>query len=248
MTTLQPRLAQDSSVQLIVRRCHHRKHPTTGTESFEGACKWWGYPCASSWQGKGHGGNGQNRLWWEDAEDVEWRSTYQPIEKDPTLSLERKMNAQLMGLKRSGQLFDDLYMQLRSLAGRVPLLYELSKVHKQAVALWPIVSFVTSPTYQLSKFLNGVLAPVVGQTSSYVKNSKAFAEFIATQALTKKEILVSFDVVSLFTCIPTYLAVQVARRRLEDDPSIPGRMDLSVNDIVGLLTLCLNATFLSFRG
>ena len=29
-------------------------------------------------------------------------STYQPIAKDPTPSLERKMNAQLMSLKRSG--------------------------------------------------------------------------------------------------------------------------------------------------
>ena len=81
-----------------------------------------------------------------------------------------------------------------------------------------------------------------------MKNSKSFAEYITTQALTTEEILVSFDVVSLFTCIPTGLAVQVARRKLEDDPSLPGRTDLSVDDIVGLLNLCLDATFLSFRG
>ena len=68
--------------------------------------------------------------------------------------------------------------------------------------LSPIVSFVASPAYQLSTFLSGVL--VVGQTSSYVKNSKSFAEFIATQALTKEEILISFEVLSLFTCIPTW--------------------------------------------
>ena len=60
--------------------------------------------------------------------------------------------------------------------------------------------------------------------------------------------MVSFDVLSLFTCIPTGLAVQVARRKLEDDPSLPGRTDLLVDDIVGLLNLCLDATFLSFRG
>ena len=49
-------------------------------------------------------------------------STYQLIEKDPTPSLERKMNAQLMSLKRSGRLPNEVYAQLRSSAGRVPLL------------------------------------------------------------------------------------------------------------------------------
>ena len=49
-----------------------------------------------------------------------------------------------------------------------------------------------------------------------------------------------------FTCIPTGLAIQVACQKLEEDPSLSGRTDLSVDDIVGLLTLCLKAT-LSFR-
>ena len=81
-----------------------------------------------------------------------------------------------------------------------------------------------------------------------MKNSKSFAEFITTQALMEEEILVSFDVVSLFICIPTGLGVQVARWKLEEDPSLPGRTDLSVDDIVSVLNLCLDATFLSFRG
>ena len=149
-----------------------------------------------------------------------------------------------MSLKQSGRLSNDLYMQMRSLAGRVQLLNGLPKAHQQAVPLCPIVSFVTSPTYQLSKFLRGVLAPLV--TNQLPKNPKSFAEIITTQALTKEEILVSFDVVSLFICIPTGLVVQVACRRLEEDLSLPERTDLSVDNTVGLLTLCLDATFLSW--
>ena len=60
--------------------------------------------------------------------------------------------------------------------------------------------------------------------------------------------MVSFDVVSLFTCVPTDLAVQVARRRLEKDPTLPETTVLLVDDIVNLLTLRLDATFLEFRG
>ena len=75
----------------------------------------------------------------------------------------------------------DVYAQLRSSAGRTPLMYGLPKVHKQDVPLRPIVSFVSSPTYQLSKFLASILAPLVGRTSSYVRNSKSFVDFITTR-------------------------------------------------------------------
>ena len=124
-------------------------------------------------------------------------SMYQPVEKSPTSSLETKIYAQLMNLKQSGRHSNNLSH------------YRMG-YSRYTNRLSPIVSFVASPAYQLSKFLSGVL--VVGQISSYVKNSKSFAEFIATQTLTKEEILISFDVLSLFTCIPTGLAVQVAFR------------------------------------
>ena len=71
---------------------------------------------------------------------------------------------------------------------------------------------------------------------------------IRSERLTSEETMISFDVVSLFTCVPTDLAVQVARRRLENDAALPERTSQSVDDIINLLTLCLDATFLNFRG
>ena len=171
-------------------------------------------------------------------------STYRPVKKDPTSSLERNMNSMLLSLKRSGRLPGGVYSHLRSSAGSTPQLYGLPKVHKQDIPLWPIVSFVASPTYRLSRFLANLLAPVVGRSSSHVRNSKDFAEFISQQALREDEVMVSFDVVSLFTCVPTDLAVQVACSRLEKNPTLPVRTVLLVDDIVNLLTLCLDATFL----
>ena len=59
-------------------------------------------------------------------------------------------------------------------------------------------------------FLVNLLQPVADKTSSHVKNSGEFVEFIKSQTLTSDETMVSFDVVSLFTCVPTDLAVRVA--------------------------------------
>ena len=62
------------------------------------------------------------------------------------------------------------------------------------------------------------------------------------------ESLVSFDVISLFTNIPTDLAVDAAFRRLSMDDTLNERTDFSVQSITSLLCLCLDATFFSFRG
>ena len=137
---------------------------------------------------------------------------------------------------------------LRSTAGKIPLLYGLPRVHKPGIPLRPIVSFVNSPTYQLSKHLVSILSPLVGKSASHVRNSSEFATFIAGQSLPNGTVLVSFDVVSLFTNVPVDLAVKVAHERLSLDTSLVERTALSAEQVVNLLRFCLDATFLAYRG
>ena len=60
--------------------------------------------------------------------------------------------------------------------------------------------------------------------------------------------MVSFDVVSLFTNMSTELAIQVAEHYLRNDSELEIRTLLPVEEIISLLELCLNATYLQFRG
>ena len=99
------------------------------------------------------------------------RDTYQTLSKDPTTFLESKMNRVLLKLRRDGRLSDRTYDQLRSSTGRVPRLYGLPKIHKPDTPLRPIVLFLSSPTYGLSKFLSSLLKPVMGLSTHHVRNS-----------------------------------------------------------------------------
>ena len=129
----------------------------------------------------------------------------------------------------------------------VPRLYGLPKIHKCNIPLRPIVSFVSSPTYNLSKHLVTLLSPLVGHSTSAVKNSGDLVQFVSSVELTSSEILLSFDVVALFTKIPVDLAIDVVRRRLEDD-TVSERTNLTIDSIITLLEFCLKATYLRYQG
>ena len=62
------------------------------------------------------------------------------------------------------------------------------------------------------------------------------------------EEIVSFDVVSLFTSIPTELAIEIAKGRLNNDSTLNSRTGLSPDDICDMLAFCLNSTQFQFRG
>ena len=73
-------------------------------------------------------------------------------------------------------------------------------------------------------------------------------DFVRSVCLDSGEVMVSFDVVSLFMKIPVELALWVVRWYLESDDTLQDRTNLGIDEIVSLLSLCLNATHFSFRG
>ena len=101
-------------------------------------------------------------------------ATHQKLKRDPTPSLERKMNTMLLQLQRDGQLPRSLYLMLRSSVGQTPHLYGLPKIHKLDTPLHPIVSFISSLTYIPSHFLARILSPLVG---NYIISCLQFTGF-----------------------------------------------------------------------
>ena len=120
------------------------------------------------------------------------------------------------------------------------------KIHKTEVPLRPIVCTIGSATYNLTKELNRILSPLVGKTDSYVKNSSHFVSSISHLNLEKNDLLVSFDVKSLFTRVPINDALTIIKDRLILDEDLGNRTTMTPLQICHLVELCLRSTFFRF--
>ena len=175
-------------------------------------------------------------------------ATYKRLKKDPTATQEGKLSRRLKGLEKDGEITGHLYHQLRPSGSQPPRIYGLPKIHKAEVLLRPIVSCIGAPSYQLSKHIASLISPLAGKTDSHVKNSKHFVEVMSDLRVEEDEMLVSFDVSSLFTNVPIDEAVQVIRDRLRRDETLVNRTTLSPDRVTELLETCLKSTYFCYRG
>ena len=106
-----------------------------------------------------------------------------------------------------------------------------------------IVSLPGSPTYKLSKYLAMILQPLVKTSPHTINNTNAFLTNIKDLKLESDEILISFDVVSLFTSIPLDTAKRITNDLLTNDESWQTRTKLDKHDILELLDLCFSTEF-----
>ncbi|XP_077486537.1 uncharacterized protein LOC144097778 [Amblyomma americanum] len=141
---------------------------------------------------------------------LQGRSTYVALKKDPTSKLERELQKLLVDIfhfvpphHRS------LYFRLLCHNGSAPALYGFPKIHKEGVPMRPIVDFTRFPLYELAGYLHRVFAPLVGKGSTFIRNSYEFIGKVRDISLDDDDLMVSFDVKSLFTSVPVDLAVDV---------------------------------------
>jgi len=133
---------------------------------------------------------------------------------NPLNKIEKTVNAFVSDLLHKEKLIAWESFKLKSWDASVPRLCGVPKIHKERAPLRPIISFVGSPTYNLSKEIARFLQPLVGNTAHYVRNSIEFVDEVKIMIVQEDEVMVSFDVVLLFTKIPIELALEITQRRL----------------------------------
>ena len=155
--------------------------------------------------------------------------SYKELRSDPTQRIVRTTKT----LIYKSDLGEEIKKKICKNEATVPRLYGLPKIHKANIPLRPIVSAVGSPTYDLAKYLSSLLQPHIGQTDSYIKDSTHFISKIKDLVLEEDDLLLSFDVVSLFTKVP----VKDTMERISE---------IFSEDISNLFKHCLTTTYFSW--
>ncbi|KAK7864163.1 hypothetical protein R5R35_004079 [Gryllus longicercus] len=163
--------------------------------------------------------------------------TYQKLEKNPLPKVRQKVMA-IIGEASSINAEDKRRLKLAN-NNRTPRIYGLPKIHKPDVPLRPIVSAINSPSQHLARFLTNKLKPLTNNLPSTVLNSKHFIEHIRSIRTNPGDILVSFDVTSLFTMVPVCDAIKIVEDNLKKH-QLP-------TEWAKLAEVCLSTTFFQYR-
>ncbi|XP_068748853.1 uncharacterized protein [Montipora capricornis] len=174
--------------------------------------------------------------------------TYKKLKADPTSRYKNEFATALRDLKDRKVIDYALHSKLYPTCDQPPRFYGLPKIHKVNCPLRPIVSSIGTISYQIARYVADILSPLVGKTEHHVENSKAFAEEVRTLQVAPDEELRSYDVSALFTSVPVDKTLVLIPKKLEEDEILKIRTPMAPKDVVTLLGLCLNCTYVLYQG
>lgn len=125
---------------------------------------------------------------------------------------------------------------------QIPRMYGLAKIHKADRPMRPISSNINAPTEKIAKWLVSEFRSIKSPTGLTVKNGIDFVDKMKNIRITRNEILVSFDVTSLFPNVPIPYTLNILREWLMSNDISNSKIDMYVD----LAKLCMNQNIFQF--
>ena len=202
------------------------------------------HPCVVVWDRNGYIGEAENQLSGE--------KTYKDINfKDKILQeLAGNSNKLFKSLKTKGSVTEKelKYFTIEfKKATNFGKLCLLPKIHKRLeyVPGRPVISNCGTPTEKESDFLDSQLKPVMQSSRSYIKDSGDFIKKIKNiGTIPKDSILVTADVVGLYSSIPHEAGIKALEKALNSRTN----KKLSTEDLVKMAKFVLKNNYFEFNG
>lgn len=111
---------------------------------------------------------------------------------------------------------------------------------------------IHSVTYNIAKFLASILNPLTGSPKHHIHNTLLFLGKVRDVVMEADESMILYNVTSLFTRVTVTEALEVVCKRLQDDPNISNRNNITnknrrrlLNVLYSLITdfLCIVMIF-----
>lgn len=171
-------------------------------------------------------------------------SKFESIKKCPLNDINKQVRSYVTHLHTSGAI--DMRTKFKMMESNpiLPQLYGLPKIHKQGSKMRPIVSNVQAPTYKIAKWLVDQFKEIGEPKSFQVTNSEDAAKRINGLNIDDDEVLLSFDVESLFPSIPMDYALDY----LEEHLVSKGVAGTYLDTLVSLTEMCMYTNHFQFRG
>ncbi len=173
------------------------------------------------------------------------KSTYEIIDDDPTKKIEGRCNRLILKWKRLSHITEEEATKLTRYNSICSRIYGKPKIHKANAPIRPIVSMVDSPTYNLSKMFATIIKNVTGNTGRSLRNAYELKTAAKNIIVPKGYILVSLDVVSLFTKIPKELVYQCIKDRWS---AIQPFTQLPMSEFLNGLQLVMENCVFQYKG
>ena len=99
----------------------------------------------------------------------------------------------------------------------------------------------------MAKYVSNILSTYARNSESRLKNTADFVQKVHALKV-KADIMVSFDVKSLFASVPVCDALLVVQRKWEEDKELEINTGVTVDTVIKMLKLCMSCTHFKFNG
>jgi len=146
--------------------------------------------------------------------EIQFSDTNIAVQRNLVNKLLRDLKAMLKRWLNSEYISTHTHSILNSSNAVLLRAYGLPEIHKSGIPLRIIISLSGSLLHNLAKFLQEILSLTFPTFFSHIHNSLDFLKKLTNLYLPDDVVLVSLDVVSLFTNVPVDLALDILEKKM----------------------------------